>query len=56
MAEIGPTQLGTMLIVASLWYLVLVSVASFGQSRLEKRLARGFGGASRPAPQPGAAQ
>ncbi|TAM68554.1 MAG: amino acid ABC transporter permease [Microbacteriaceae bacterium] len=29
-----------LLIVASIWYLVLVSLASFGQSRLEARLAR----------------
>jgi len=31
-----------MLIVGSLWYLLLVSVASFGQSRLEAYLARGM--------------
>lgn len=31
-----------MLIVASIWYLALVSVASFAQSGLERRLARGI--------------
>jgi polar amino acid transport system permease protein len=40
-----------MLIVASLWYLALVSVASFGQARLEAWLARGVaGGAVRATP------
>ncbi len=41
-----------MLIVASLWYLVLVSVASLGQSWLEARLARGIGAAQPPAARP----
>lgn len=31
-----------LLIVAGIWYLVVVTVLSAGQSRLEKRLARGF--------------
>ncbi|SHG26244.1 amino acid ABC transporter membrane protein, PAAT family [Kaistia soli DSM 19436] len=41
-----------MLIVASLWYLFLVSIASFGQSRLEVYLARGLSTASRELPRP----
>ncbi|CDX56296.1 Amine acid ABC transporter, permease protein, 3-TM region, His/Glu/Gln/Arg/opine family [Mesorhizobium plurifarium] len=39
-----------MLIVASLWYLVLVSIASAGQSWLEARLARGVGSGAHPMP------
>ncbi|MBZ9938639.1 amino acid ABC transporter permease [Mesorhizobium sp. BR1-1-16] len=39
-----------MLIVASLWYLFLVSIASFGQSRLETYLARGLSTAGRELP------
>ncbi|GLU60409.1 amino acid ABC transporter permease [Arthrobacter sp. TES] len=31
-----------LLMVAVIWYLVLTSIAMFGQSRLEKRFARGF--------------
>ncbi|WP_425052823.1 amino acid ABC transporter permease [Psychromarinibacter sp. S121] len=31
-----------MLLVASFWYLILVSVASYGQAKLEQRLARGI--------------
>lgn len=41
-----------MLIVASLWYLFLVSIASFGQSRLEAYLARGLSTANRELPRP----
>jgi polar amino acid transport system permease protein len=41
-----------MLIVASLWYLVLVSIASVGQSWLEARLARGVGAGPRPIARP----
>jgi polar amino acid transport system permease protein len=41
-----------MLFVASIWYLVLVSIASFGQSRLERRLARGVVRDSRAAAAP----
>ncbi|HWJ73289.1 MAG TPA: amino acid ABC transporter permease [Kaistia sp.] len=41
-----------MLIVASLWYLFLVSIASFGQSRLETYLARGLSTAGRELPRP----
>jgi polar amino acid transport system permease protein len=32
-----------LLIVASLWYLVLTTVASIGQYYLERRFSRGFG-------------
>ena len=31
-------QVIALLVVASLWYLVLVTLATFGQSRLERRL------------------
>jgi polar amino acid transport system permease protein len=41
-----------MLIVASLWYLVLVSIASYGQSRLERRLGRSLAAATRALPRP----
>jgi polar amino acid transport system permease protein len=41
-----------MLIVASLWYLVLVSIASFGQSRLELHLGRSVSTATRALPRP----
>lgn len=41
-----------MLFVASIWYLALVTVASFAQSRLERHLARGLTGASRTAAPP----
>jgi polar amino acid transport system permease protein len=41
-----------MLIVASLWYLVLVSIASAGQSWLEARLAKGVGAGPRPITRP----
>ena len=33
-----------MLMVASFWYLVLTSVASYGQYHLERRFARGSAG------------
>lgn len=36
-----------LLIVACMWYLILVTFGSYAQSRLERRMARGFGGASR---------
>lgn len=36
-------QVIPLLIVASIWYLVLVSVATFGQHLLEKRLNQGYG-------------
>lgn len=39
-----------MLIVASLWYLVLVSIASYGQAQLEKRLSRSVNTSSKAAP------
>ncbi|MNE24734.1 Glutamine transport system permease protein GlnP [compost metagenome] len=32
-----------LLIVAGIWYLATVTVLSFGQSRLERRFARGAG-------------
>ncbi|PRW83646.1 ABC transporter permease, partial [Pseudomonas fragi] len=32
-----------LLIVAGIWYLAVVTVLSFGQSRLERRFARGAG-------------
>jgi polar amino acid transport system permease protein len=37
-----------LLIVASIWYLVLTTVASVGQYFLEKRFSRGFGGGQEP--------
>jgi polar amino acid transport system permease protein len=36
-----------LLVVASIWYLVLTTVASFGQSRLERRFSRGRARAER---------
>lgn len=36
-----------LLIVACMWYLILVTFGSYVESRLERRMARGFGGASR---------
>ncbi|MBN9345466.1 MAG: amino acid ABC transporter permease [Devosia sp.] len=37
-----------MLIIASIWYLILVTIASFGQARLEAWLARSVATAARP--------
>jgi polar amino acid transport system permease protein len=36
-----------LLLVASFWYLVLTSVATYAQSKLERRFARGSGGSAR---------
>lgn len=41
-----------LLIVATLWYLLVVSLTSIGQAILERRLGRGFGRSSRQRPTP----
>jgi polar amino acid transport system permease protein len=43
----GNFQVVPLLIVASLWYLAMVSVLTFGQHLLEKRLDQGYGATSK---------
>lgn len=43
-----------LLVVAVIWYLVLTSIAMFGQSRLEKRFGRGFARRNPSSPKPAA--